>query len=78
MNVNLLRITAKNVCLQKMFACKKCLLAKKNIDNSHMLKQYKAAFPGFFRDGDILKRFWNNWKKDSTAYRQFLDSVKNK
>ena len=57
---------------------KKCLLAKKNIDNSHMSKQYKAAFPGFFRDGDILKRFWNNWKKDSTAYRQFLDSVKNK
>ena len=51
---------------------KKCLLEKKYIDNDRMLKQYKVAFPGFSREGDILKKYWNNWKKDSTAYKEFL------
>ena len=55
---------------------KKCMVEKKNIDNSRMLKQYKAAFPGYSRDGDVLKRCWNNWKKDSTAYKEFLNSLK--
>ena len=55
---------------------KKCLREKKNVDNSSMLKQYKIAFPGVSRDGDILKKYWTNWKKDSMAYRDFLNSLK--
>ena len=55
---------------------KKCMIRGKNIDNSCMLKEYKYAFPGFTRDGDILKKCWNNWKKDSPAYKEFVNSLK--
>lgn len=54
---------------------KKCMLRGKNIDNSCMLKEYKSAFPGFTRDGDILKKCWINWKKDSPAYKEFVNSL---
>lgn len=54
---------------------KKCLIMGKNIDNNCMLKEYRAIFPGFFRDGDILKKCWNNWKKDSPAYKEFIKKL---
>lgn len=54
---------------------KQRMLRKKNIDNSSMLKAYRLKFPGFSRDGDTLKRCWNNWKKDSTAYKEFANNL---
>ena len=45
-------------------------------DNNCVLKAYKTAFPGYNRDGDILKKYWNNWKKDSPAYKDFIKSLK--
>ena len=56
---------------------KKCLTMGKNIDNNCLLKEYKAIFPGFFRDGDMLKKCWNNWKKDSPAYKEFIKKLNN-
>jgi hypothetical protein len=55
---------------------KKCLMKGKNIDSNCMLKEYRTVFPGFTRDGDILKKCWINWKKDSPAYRDFVNSLK--
>ena len=55
---------------------KQCVTRGKNIDSNSMLKAYKTAFPGYNRDGDILKRYWNNWKKDSPAYKDFIKSLK--
>jgi hypothetical protein len=54
---------------------KKRILEGHNIDNVQMLKAYKVAFPGFKRDGDILKKCWNNWK-DSAAYKEFIRTVR--
>lgn len=55
---------------------KKCLRLGGNVDNNRMLKEYKSAFPGFSRQGDALKNYWNNWKKDSSAYKEFISSIK--
>ena len=54
---------------------KKCLTMGKNIDNNCMLKEYRTVFPDFSRDGDILKKCWNNWKKDSPAYKEFINKL---
>ena len=54
---------------------KKCLTMGKNIDNNCMLKEYRTVFPGASRDGDILKKCWNNWKKDSPAYKEFINKL---
>jgi hypothetical protein len=51
------------------------VLEGQNIDNVQMLKAYKVAFPGFKRDGDILKKCWNNWK-DSAAYKEFTRTIR--
>ena len=51
---------------------KRCLVKGKNIDNNCMLKKYKNVFPGYTRDGDC----WINWKKDSPAYKEFINSLK--
>ena len=48
----------------------------RNVDNKSMLKEYKSTFPGFSRHGDALKNYWNNWKKDSSAYKVFTISIK--
>ena len=55
--------------------CKLCIIRGENIDNNCMLKAYKTAFPGFTRNGDILKKCWVNWKKDSQAYKEFIKSL---
>ena len=55
---------------------KKCLMKGKNIDSNCMLKEYKNVFPGYTRDGEILKKCWINWKKDSPAYKDFIKSLK--
>lgn len=55
---------------------KRCLVKGKNIDNNCMLKEYKNIFSGYTRDGEILKKCWINWKKDSPAYKEFINSLK--
>ena len=54
---------------------KQCVTRGKNIDNNCMLKAYRTAFPGYNRDGDILKKYWINWKKDSPAFKDFIKSL---
>ena len=55
---------------------KKCLMKGKNIDSNCILKEHKNVFPGYTRDGEILKKCWINWKKDSPAYKEFIKSLK--
>ena len=55
---------------------KKCLMEGKNVDNNCMFKEYRNVFPGYTRDGEILKKMLDKLEKRFPSLQRIYQQLK--